>query len=429
MIRRAVDRYFIRRSKYRHLRHCKHFYNNITEDTDIYNYQLFSFNQQWERCYKTIPFYSKWKEDNLLPEKISRLEELEDWPILTKQHIRNNYDLIKQTPNISSWTRTGGTSGLNTRFPVNAVNAKVAWSNSRLGRDSFGIKPLDSLLLIWGHSHLFGKHGRIKKLIRLLKDYYNNIYRFSAYEMSSERMDQLLLELSKGKHNHLIAYGSLLAKLINHIRIKNIEVSCNDNLVIINTSENLSRNNRDWLSENLDVKVIDEYGMAEAGVIAYTSPTKDSLRVFYKDFLAFSKDSLIISTISDICFPLINYDTEDAVDIPTRVLPIKEISQIQGKARNSLLVVCEKEQKEISQILFDHALKYIEEIIDFQYIQSGETVIIQYTSDKELSEEFLKSKIVLCFDKLSIGINRDFIEFRKVSELTKTIAGKKRAIL
>ena len=69
-------------------------YNQLGDDNEIIRIQINKFNFYWQQAYTSNAFYKMWKNDNKLPEKISSINELKDFPILNKTIINDNYNLI-----------------------------------------------------------------------------------------------------------------------------------------------------------------------------------------------------------------------------------------------------------------------------------------------------------------------------------------------
>ena len=83
-------------------------YYDLYKQTERYDvdemksYQLYKFKRLVDHCYKNVPFYREYMTNNgINPSDIVALEDIERFPIITKEIIKDNYQ--KFTPdNLSS---------------------------------------------------------------------------------------------------------------------------------------------------------------------------------------------------------------------------------------------------------------------------------------------------------------------------------------
>ena len=90
----------------------------------IYDYQLKKLNEVWKYVLKKYTFYSIYKKENNLPDDINSLNEFNNFPIISKNDIIKNYEIIFNESKTNKNTFTGGTSGPVTRFPTGFIDAK-----------------------------------------------------------------------------------------------------------------------------------------------------------------------------------------------------------------------------------------------------------------------------------------------------------------
>ena len=130
-------------------------YEKADDAQAIAQIQLERFNAHWDNAWRNIPFYTAWKTEHGLPERIDDIRALADFPVLTKSVLSERRALMEQTPGLERYTLTGGTSGVSTVFPMNSSDAQASWTNTHLGRHWNGIAPGNRLFMIWGHSVLW----------------------------------------------------------------------------------------------------------------------------------------------------------------------------------------------------------------------------------------------------------------------------------
>ena len=85
-----------------------------------------------------------------IPDKISNLKELHDWPVIDKLIINEYKDLIfKVIP--KSWNTSSGGTSVATKFPVSPYDKDYINAISNTGRKWNNIDILDSKFMFWGH--------------------------------------------------------------------------------------------------------------------------------------------------------------------------------------------------------------------------------------------------------------------------------------
>ena len=195
---------------------------------------------------------------------------------------------------------------------------------------------------------------------------------------------------------------------------------------IILTSESVSKTDIELIKKYLGLRVINEYGMAEAGVIGYSKYETNNIEIFWDNYIIQSNNNKVhITTLWDKKFPLINYDPDDLVQIKHQYRSsILSLKSIEGKKRNILKVPkINGGELTISTIFFDHVLKFYPRIYSISYRQLKNTFEIILVSDHKLNLSMIKQ-----FLKKQCLKDNDQIDTNKIiltqGNLEKTIAGK-----
>ncbi len=423
------------KDKLKELERKKNIYNEIKENDQIYKYQIKKFNLQWQKISNNNYFYKMWKEKYSLPDQIEKIEDINNYfPILSKKEINNYQDLIFKDLTNFSLIATGGTSGLTTNFPVSKADSIEAYTNAYLGRSWWGIEPLDNILLFWGHSHLFGGgiKGKVNHLKKTFSNYLINTRRISSYSLSPGNVKDFYDEIKKSNPTSIISYTSNLYKICKYMENHNIYYKNSKLKGIILTSESVNDADIQLINKYLNSNVINEYGMAETGPIAYSKDETANIKVLWDSFIVTKKNNeLVLSTIGNKLFPLINYVSEDK--IVTKDIfkdSILSIEKIEGKCRNILKIpTINNEYKEVSTILFDHIIKYYPNIFSIQYKQLEDKVNIYVTSDKNIDLINLKKYLILKIEQEISDLDSNKINFIQIADIEKTIAGKTKTLL
>jgi phenylacetate-coenzyme A ligase PaaK-like adenylate-forming protein len=202
---------------------------------------------------------------------------------------------------------------------------------------------------------------------------------------------------------------------------------------VILTSETVTKADTQLIEGYLNTNVINEYGMAETGAIAYSFRKTDNIRVFWDSFIVTSnkQKDLMLTTIGDSIFPLINYSSEDLAEVKSEYkASILSLRKVLGKARDVLNVcMLDGSKKEISTIFFDHVLKFYPDIYSIHYQQDRSDVVIFLTSDKRLNLRDVKSYLYKEISKEFHNIDYSHLSVVQVDDVKKTIAGKNKTFL
>jgi phenylacetate-CoA ligase len=428
MIKEFLLKQTIFKNRLKLLKKKKRLYSSIIKKKDIYNYQLNKFNLIWHNAYNIIPFYKMWKEKYNLPNEIDSLDELKNFPILTKKDIQQNYDLIFKHLKDYSIVSTGGSTGEPTRFPTSKSEMQEIYASTYVARSWWGIEPLDNILMFWGHSHLFGRgiKGQINQCKRILADWFINTKRLNAYDMSVDTLKNYYKIVKNSNPKAILGYTSAIYRLAKHIYENELDIGNKQNLkCVIVTSETVTKTDIDLIEKVFKVPCVIEYGMVEAGVIAYSYP-KENIKILWDNFIVYSKENeLIITTIYNKLFPLINYKTGDYIEKNEGF--IFEFNQIDGRRNDEILLKAKDDFIEVHSEFFTHILKNIDDIIDFRVVQKIDLTIEIWVDNKNIEQ--IKEEI---FSKISLEF-KDFDknQFKIVykNKMPLTIAGKTKWII
>ena len=406
-------------------------YEGATDPNIIMRLQTELFNIHWGRAWGTVPFYAEWRAEHSLPERIGHIDELADFPVLTKAVLSQRMKIVSRPPGIERYTLTGGTSGISTAFSRSGDDARASWRNTHLGRRWNGIEPGDRLFMIWGHSHLFSATGAWRKqLVRQAKDWAANIDRASAYNLSGRKLDAIEARIRAARPVYVIGYGSCLAQLCHHLRDAGYDLHDAGVQRVVNTSETMSPGDATLVKAVFGCPVINEYGMAEAGVIGYSRGALYPVSVFWNDFaLRLHDRRILLTTLGDRCFPLINYDTEDLSDDAMPAAgSLLEFQSLLGKARD-VFTLCDIDgcRHDVSVVLFDHVLKQIPQLRSLHYaLRKDGGVRIDYFADGAvLNTTYLQARLAEGLAQEGIRIDPDKIEFNPIDTPLQTMAGKR----
>jgi phenylacetate-CoA ligase len=251
---------------------------------------------------------------------------LDDWnsiPVMTKKHLqqplenRLSVNFNKRNAHIH---KTSGSSGDPFIFAKDKFchaltwaifSDRYQWYNLDINRSKqarfYGI-PLD-------------KKGYYKER---LKDSLSNRFRFSVFNLSDNQFEKNLHKFKTSKFDYINGYTSSIVQFAKFLKRKNIVLNtiCPTLKACVVTSEMLFKEDKDLLQRQLGIPVINEYGAAELGLIAFQNKqnkwivNSEDLYVEILDendtVLPNGKEGrIVITSLFNKAHPFIRYDLGD----------------------------------------------------------------------------------------------------------------------
>lgn len=410
-------------------------YKSVLSDEERKKYQIARFNEIWQDAWENLSFYAKWKEEHNLPEKVSSLEELLFWPIVTKKDFQqypvSYYERKGVVP--TGHMMTGGSTGEPLRLPTLPDNASGA--SMLIGRKAYGIELGDRWFFLWGHRHLYG-HG-IKRLIaigkQLLKDWLQNRLRISSYDLSEAAM---LAAYKKMIRWNPEVFGGFSAAVLAFVRIN--KQNGNDFNGRIKTAfctaGPLSDDEKKEVSDYFGgVPICMEYGSNDCSVMAYTKPEDSFYHVFWDTHLLQGlrdengEIKNIVTRLTHCYVPMIRFDIGDYLDFGDESEPdlssVLSFKAIKGRPSD---IVRLKNGASFFGALVGDCVKQVSSVISSQtYIYDEQSIEIRVVANKPLSaqqKELIKNR----FLEVAGSVVPEQVEIKEISmaELKRTLAGK-----
>ena len=409
-------------------------YKRIRSRENIETYQLQRLQEVWQRAWKNIRFYDMLRSEHGLPSRIDSLDQLRDFPVLTKPLLQRYQTIINDQFRGFPTVVTGGSTGRPTTFITGKSEKDEEWANTYLGRYWNGIEPFDSAVLFWGHSHIFGQgiRGQLNQLKRELFDRIIDITRLDAYDLALDTISDYFTKLMRARPRFVVGYTSLvfiMARAILDNKSWKKQAHALGLRCVIVTSETVTDAELAVISEAFGCRVAVEYGMAETSVLSYTSrDSVDRMDLFWDSYVSYTgpANNLVVTSIYDRNFPLINYDTSDTVELLDDSFPVFSINSVKGRIKDNVCVRRkDRGVKELSGILLVHILKSRPGIYSIQFAQLPDGhVHISLLAEESVSLAELHTYF-------SGELNKDYPEVDanafclvRVRELERTVAGK-----
>ena len=265
-------------------------------------------------CYTSIPyFYEIAEEGSLVGEFNSSLPvPLEQIPVLSKSDVIEHGPSLLPT-NITerlTYSATNGSTGIRIRVPHGPSECDWTSVVTLYCRQVYSHYLWNTELHVSTDTRSSRKRDRIKQKIKELGLSRNNLF---IEDLTDESVTRYLRRIRHIKPNLLHGPPSVIAELAR----KSIETNLRFNLNIVETSgESLFQSQRKIIEEAFQCKVVNRYGLAEAGVVAYQMPNdSDEVMTILEPSVILRLDNntneILLTNLHNQYFPVINYRTGD----------------------------------------------------------------------------------------------------------------------
>ena len=172
------------------------------------------------------------------------------------------------------------------------------------------------------------------------KDFLSNRFRFSIFDLSDEKLEQILTKFQKTKFDYINGYTSSIVLFAKFLAKKNIVLKdiCTTLKCCIVTSEMLFDDDKLLLEKQFGVPIINEYGASELDLIAFQNPDDDWQLNTETLFIEILDDEnrvvakgiegrIVITSLYNKAHPFIRYDIGDIGIIDPKSTPKKAFLQ------------------------------------------------------------------------------------------------------
>lgn len=374
------------------------------------------------------PFYAKsFREMGVNPDRFESLEQLADYPLLTKSELLDHREQMVN-PELPASRRlyltTGGSSGVPVGFYLQRGVSRPkeqAYLEAQWGRR--GYRPGETTAVIRGAVTSRRSDGGISYF-----DATRNWLILSSYHLTPGRLPEYLSALNRFKPRHLHAYPSAALALARGMLERNAKLEFRFTSILCG-SEKLSPESQTFLEAHFEAPVFHWYGHSERVVLAGQGRRSNHLYFWpgygYVEFGPPNETShreIIGTSFHNDVMPLIRYRTGDYVKIPDEIegeLPMTEVGEVVGR-EYEFLVSSKNRRVSLTAInmhddIFEglHAVQFFQSIpglVEFRY-QPG--------------AHWRSARLVSIRDGLNAKLGDDFdLRLVEVKEVEKTAAGK-----
>lgn len=362
-----------------------------------------------------VPYYRDlFRTIRFDPDRISSdIAYMNDIPILTKEIIREQGDRLLSMPLIECRhyaCKTGGSTGQSclVYYDQDAVDYSAAVT--LYARERIGKTMLDNELHFASLFHDQDISGwRDKEFWKCFALNRSNIFFNNYDDYSLEQIWQIL----KRRKPHLVhAHSSTIYALACYVA--SAHESCRSVFQIFESSgETLQPYMRKKIQEVFNCRVVNRYGLAEAGVIAYQfDESLDKMQLLESEcwpevHATNQRNELVITPLRNKLMPLIRYTTGDEVSLVEDESGIS-IQRIIGRMHDIVLVNEQQLPTHHIMDVLDHKVKGIQE---FQINISTFPATLRLVLEPDSNTDLVKHTIESIWPK---GFIVEFIEYSEL---------------
>ncbi|MDQ7918275.1 phenylacetate--CoA ligase family protein [Mesonia sp. MT50] len=387
-------------------------YYRFLEKTDFWSkeklldYQLKKCKSLLEFADKHSEFYRKvFKENKFEPSSFNSLDVLKKIPSISKR------DLIENKSSIQSnfvfkkliHSESSGTSGQALSFLKNEEWDSHNRAAMFRGYSWYEVKPWDKNGYLWGYNINPKKALKIKLLDKLQN-------RFRLFSYSDNDIKEFAVNLKGAKYLH--GYSSMIYEIAKTINSLNLKVSHNLKM-IKGTSEKVYDSYQPEVQKAFGLKIINEYGAAESGLIAFECPQGNMHIAMENVIVEEENGEILVTNLLSKSFPIIRYKLGDSIELEDsnfkcicgRSHPV--IKNVLGRVGKMVIGKNSKYPSLSFYYVFKNLAMEHNVVLNYQAVQHKPgTIVLNIEQNKPATKSFVEQELKKYFkDDVEFEIN------------------------
>ena len=316
------------------------------------------------------------------------LKALSRLPFLTKQIIRDNFELLKSRDLQSRrwfYNTSGGSTGEPVRFIQDEVYHVYCQSLKRHYDRWTGYEVGMPKVVLWGSERdlLLGKETLRTRVGRWLR---NELW-LNAFRMSEEDLDQYVAIINKVKPVQILAYAQAIYELARHVEEKKLVIW--SPRAIMTTAGTLHVHMREVIERVFGAPVFNRYGSREVGDIACECEAHEGLHICpFTHYVEIVREDgtpaepgevgeVVVTSLINYAMPLIRYRIGDMAAWADekcrcgRAWPL--LKEVTGRVTDMFVSAS---GTRVHGEYFTHLLYFRDWVKKFQFVQESHTHIL-----------------------------------------------------
>lgn len=398
--------------------------------------QLEKLRSVLAHCAASVPYYREsFRKAGFEPGDVKSIADLAGLPVLDKSILREHTqeflaDGLTEKTHIA---KTGGSTGEPLSFPIGSSLRAASVANMVRCRRWWGIDIGDPSANFWGHSRYV--RGRrmddLKKALSGVKARLLNRIVCNAYDLSDEAMEGYWRRITAFRPAFIIGYATSLYTFADFVTRRGYKGGDLALKAVISTAEVLYDWQADVIRSAFGCPVLNEYGMCEAGIIAYQCPSgsmhvmDESVIVEILPVEGSETGEIVLTELENPAAPLIRYNTRDMtslVDGPCACgRGLSRISRVEGRAYD---IIYASDGKVVAGALLTHVMKGTPGVAKYQILQRGpRSLEITFTETRALANADKESIVRTLRQHLGQDVE---VNLTRVDDIPKERSGKHR---
>jgi phenylacetate-CoA ligase len=290
---------------------------------DIEAFQLDRLNDIWSHALRFVPYYSCLAIEHQLPPRFASIAEYQQtMPILDRDMVREQPErLISPRCRPGSWRATSGSTGIPTRvFWSDEAHRQVLRAKYHFYA-KWGIGVFDRMAFLWGHLSPpgTGLMSGINRIANHGKNWVRNRIHLSAHDMGRDRLHSYLHQIAAFRPTAIYAFSGAAHLLA--LEAEALNWHCPSLRAVFLAGEPAYPHIVRTVERVFQVPAVVEYGSCECGLLAGQFPdgtlrVREDLSVVETVPRDDGRFDIVVSVLTNPCFPLLRYALGDATEVP-----------------------------------------------------------------------------------------------------------------
>lgn len=297
------------------------------DEDKIGKYRIEKFKSLVKHAYENVPYYTEsFNKIGLTPQDIKSLEDIKKIPILTKNDVRENFDLLLANNwknEIFFQTKTGGTTGPPLLVLKDTRAYSFEWGSFYRWFNWIGISLGDPIATFWGSPNVLSSNFKQRSIKRISNLLTNQIF-FNSFDLSYHKLPGVIKRLNRYKPRLIKGYLSAILQIANYLAKSDLKLNFRP-IAISTTSETLFPQQKEFIQNIFGCPVFDQYGCTEVTAVSYECKKQmgqhinqehvivEVLSEDYKENV--SSGRLILTDLDCLIMPFIRYENGDSVTL------------------------------------------------------------------------------------------------------------------